>query len=420
MKKLSFNSFLDRYKVFSIFLLYALPAALVTGPFFSDLLLSLIGLFFLLYSLKKKLWNYYKNLFVIFFTFFYLWLIIRSLFSQEIIYSLEGTLFYFRYLFFSLGVFYLFNNVPNLARNLGLSIFLTLLIVGADGYFQWITGFNIFGWTAAGRADRLASFFGDELILGGYLARLTPLALGLLIYAYKPTKIKVSIGLFFLIYIDVLIFGSGERAAFFFITLFSLLLIFLSNTYKIYRLITFLVSSSIIAIVIMLVPVSNSKVKETLDQATTNTVVPYAPYSPLHEEHYIVAFKIFNDNPIFGQGPNMFDILCLEDRYYYSVEGCTSHPHNSYIQLLAELGIVGFLFLFLAFIVVSLVLFRHFLGIIKITNYKLPEYMIFLLSGLFIMLWPLIPTGSFYNNWTNVMYYLPVGFILHYFYKDKV
>ena len=420
MKKLNFNSFLDGYKIFSVFLLCALPVTLLTGPFLSDLSLSLIGLFFLLYSLKNRLWNYYKNIFVILFSLFYFWLIIRSLFSLEIIYSLEGTLFYFRYLFFSLGVFYLFNSMPDLAKKLGLSIFITLLLVGADGYFQWITGFNIFGWTAAGRTDRLASFFGDELILGGYLARLTPVGLGLLVYAYKPTKIKITLGLFFLIYIDVLIFGSGERAAFFFITLFSFLLIFLSNNYKIYRLVTFLISSIIITSVTLLVPASNLKVKETLSQATTNTVVPYAPYSPLHEEHYIVAFKIFKDNPVFGQAPNMFDILCLEKKYYYSVEGCTSHPHNSYIQLLAETGIIGFCFLLLSFLTVSFILFRHFLGIVKINNYKLPEYMIFLLSGLFIMLWPLIPTGSFFNNWTNVMYYLPVGFVLHFFYKNRV
>ena len=36
------------------------------------------------------------------------------------------------------------------------------------------------------------------------------------------------------------------------------------------------------------------------------------------------------------------------------------------------------------------------------------------------MTWPLIPTGSFFNNWTNVMYYFPVGFVLNYFYKTKV
>ena len=43
-----------------------------------------------------------------------------------------------------------------------------------------------------------------------------------------------------------------------------------------------------------------------------------------------------------------------------------------------------------------------------------------LFAAIFIATWPLIPTGSFFNNWTNVMYYLPVGFVLHFFYKDKI
>ena len=39
---------------------------------------------------------------------------------------------------------------------------------------------------------------------------------------------------------------------------------------------------------------------------------------------------------------------------------------------------------------------------------------------LFTFTWPLIPTGSFYSNYTNVFYYLPVGFVLNYFYGHKL
>lgn len=407
------------HKNFFSSLVYLLPLALLTGPFIPDLFLSLVGLYFLILSLTNKLWNYYKNPFVYIFTIFYFYLIIRSIFSSEIFYSLQGCLFYCRYLFFSLAVFYFYKNIQNFGRNLGLITFITLIVVGLDAYIQWIFGSNIFGWST-GRPDRLAGFFRDELIIGGYLARLTPLCLGLLICSLKITRTKLLIGLFFLIFIDVITFGSGERAAFFFITLFSILLIFLSNNYKLYRLLTFIVSCILIVIVTYTVPASNEKVRETLNQTTTNTIVPLAPYSPLHEEHYIVGLKMFNDNLIFGKGPNMFDILCKKAEYYHSPGGCTTHPHNSYIQLLSETGIVGTSFLVLAFLVLSFLLFKHFLGILGIINYNLPDHIVFFLAGLFIMTWPLIPTGSFFNNWTNVMYYFPVGFVLYYFYKDKV
>ena len=407
------------HKNFFSSLVYLLPLALLTGPFIPDLFLSLVGLYFLILSISNRLWNYYKNPFVYIFTIFYFYLIVRSIFSTEIFYSLQGCLFYCRYLFFSLAIFYFYKNIKNFGRNLGVITFITLIVVGLDAYIQWIFGSNIFGWST-GRPDRLAGFFRDELIIGGYLARLTPLCLGLLICSLKITRTKLLIGLSFLIFIDVITFGSGERAAFFFITLFSILLIFLSNNYKLYRLLTFITSCILIVIVTYTVPASNEKVRETLNQTTTNTIVPLAPYSPLHEEHYIVGLKMFNDNLIFGKGPNMFDILCKKTEYYHSPGGCTTHPHNSYIQLLSETGIIGASFLVLAFLAVSFLLFKHFLGLLGIINYNLPDHMVFLLAGLFIMTWPLIPTGSFFNNWTNVMYYFPVGFVLYYFYKDKV
>ena len=142
---MNLDNFFKGYKNFSTFLLYLLPVTLITGSFLSDLSLSIIGLFFLTYSIKEKLWHYYKNPFVYLFSLFYLFLLFRSFFSTNIYYSLEACLFYFRYLFFSLGIFYLFKNNTKLANNLGLIIFFTLSIVLFDGYYQWITGYNIFG-----------------------------------------------------------------------------------------------------------------------------------------------------------------------------------------------------------------------------------------------------------------------------------
>ena len=293
-----------------------------------------------------------------------------------------------------------------------------MLIVGIDGYYQWIFGENIFGWKLNNQ-DRLAGFFRNEKIIGGYLARLIPLCLGLLIYSISLNHTKLLIGLAFLIFIDVLTFGSGERSAFFFIILFSLTIIFLSNNFKFVRLISFIVSAIIIIIISIYVPISNQKVIDTLHAVSSNNLTSLAPYSPLHEQHYIIGLKMFKANPLFGQAPNMFDVLCQKEEFNY-LEGCTNHPHNSYIQLLAETGLVGFMFLFFAFVTISIILLRHFLGILKISNYNLPDYMIFLLAGMFFMTWPLIPTGSFFNNWTNVMYYLPVGFILSYYYNSKL
>ena len=45
------------------YLIVFLPIALVTGPFLSDLSVSLISIIFLYMSFKDKLYKYYQNIF---------------------------------------------------------------------------------------------------------------------------------------------------------------------------------------------------------------------------------------------------------------------------------------------------------------------------------------------------------------------
>ena len=53
--------------------------------------------------------------------------------------------------------------------------------------------------------------------------------------------------------------------------------------------------------------------------------------------------KIFKDNPIFGQGPKAFRMLCKKKDFF--VPGaCTTHPHNTILQILSEIGLVGIVF----------------------------------------------------------------------------
>ncbi len=42
-----------------------------------------------------------------------------------------------------------------------------------------------------------------------------------------------------------------------------------------------------------------------------------------------------------------------------------------------------------------------------------------LMASFLITLWPIIPTGNFFHNWLNVIFYLPVGFFIWTIEKEK-
>ena len=262
----------------------------------------------------------------------------------------EGSIFYFRYIFFSLGVWHIYKNYSNLAKHLSYSIILFVFLATLDGYLQFFIGKNIFGWESAWRGMRLAGFFKDELILGSYVTKYAPIGVALFLMSHEISKKNFLFLILFLMAVEILSFISGERAAFFHITLFSILVVILSNRFRLFRLISFILSCIIIFFLL-----SNSKALQersytTLDQVSA-VKLKYMPYSPGHEKIYITALKMFKNNPIFGQGTNLFRHLCSKEDYFLDGEPeCHSQPHNMYIQLLAENGLIGFLFLIIWFL----------------------------------------------------------------------
>ena len=118
---------------------------------------------------------------------------------------------------------------------------------------------------------------------------------------------------------------------------------------------------------------------------------------------------------IFCHGPKMFRKLCQLEKY--NPDGCSTHPHNIYIQLLSETGLIGTFFILSLF---SFILFIFIYNIAKFFNIKivqnqfiLTDPKVCLLASFFVTLWPFVPTGNFFANWTNCIMYLPLGFYLY-------
>jgi O-antigen ligase len=122
---------------------------------------------------------------------------------------------------------------------------------------------------------------------------------------------------------------------------------------------------------------------------------------------------MFLDKPIFGHGPKMFRIICKDEKYAIGISPCDNHPHNFYVQLLAETGIIGFSFLFSTFAYVLYCAYRQFKSIVLKQKRYLTDYQVCLLAGILITVWPLTTNGNFFHNWLMIVYSLPVGFYLH-------
>ena len=203
-EKLNFKSSIVN---FSSFLLCLVPLALLSGPFFPDLFISIISILFLSVAIRDGEWLYFKNKFFICFMVFYLYITFRSIFSSDIITSFESSLFYFRFGLFALAVWYLIENNKNLIKIFTITFLLTFIIALVDGYMQFFFSEGIFSISAPG--SRLTLLMNDKLILGGYLSRLFPLIIGLLIYNFSAKKINLFICAALLILADVLVYLTG-------------------------------------------------------------------------------------------------------------------------------------------------------------------------------------------------------------------
>ena len=422
-KSLLFDRFYSLDVLFFSILLILTPIALITGPALADIFISMIALYFLIVSIYQKKWFYYKNPIFFGFILFSLYGFIRSIFSDLPIESLTtgGSIFYFRYIFFAIGVWYLLDMNPHLSKCLLNISILCILVVSIDGIYQYFFEVNILG-NEKHQYDRLTGLFGDEPIIGRYVAYLSMFTFALIYQNYKKTKTVLLTSVIFLMISEVLVFLSGERTPLFYLIFFTILILIFSSSIRLYRLISLLLSCILIFIFISINPNSKTRIFDLTKSQLKQTQMPYLPYSGHHEEHYVSALKMLDDNPIFGIGTNLFRYKCSYPKYEYKkiVGSCSTHPHNFYIQVLAELGIVGFLFLVSFFSYLLFIILRQFILLIRSRTDKLMPFEVFLYSLiLFVYWWPIIPHMSLYNNWNNVLMMLPLGFLMRYLYGSS-
>jgi O-antigen ligase len=411
MKKIT-NAQQDSFFLNNISIICAcMVPLLVTGPFLPDLVVSSLSLWFLFYSLKHKIYKIYKNIYFYFFIAFCLVCILSSILSDNIFISLRNSLFYVRIGVFALLISYLIEQNKKILNYFYYAFLVTFSSLVIDGYFQFFQGVNLFGFKI-GENYRVSSFFGEELILGSYLARLYPLFFAIFVVRSNKSLWEIIFVSILFILIDVLIFFSGERASFILFNLSTIFVIIFITNYKWLRVGVFIISLFVITILL----INDEKLYDRyivspkrslgLDSSTSERYF----FSPGHDSLIRTSWKMFLDKPILGQGPKLYKIKSYDPKYQTGISPHHPHPHNFYIQLLAETGIIGFSFLAGLFCYFIYLTVKHIFVYFIYKKKWLSDYQVCLLSGLLITIWPLTTNGSIFTNHLMLFYSLQIGF----------
>ena len=409
-----------------------LPLFLIIGPAISDISIVLISTIFIYIAFKDQKLFYFNNWYFIFFFICCLFLILLSLNSENIKLSLGSSLFYVRFGFFTLAIAYLVNN-KNFIKYFTYCLLICFFILFFDAIIEFIFSFNFLyfiNFKLESSQGRVSSLFGDEHILGSYLVRLLPISILLILINFKTKKYFNYFFSIFITFVSIVVFVSGERTAFFMLILVIILMFILIKNIRKNLVITIL---PMIFIIISLI-YSNPTIKNRMINLTFNQLISDEAksinlninfFSVQHEVIYKTSFKIFRDNTLLGIGPKSFRNICKNSKYHSfteedrSINGCQTHPHNTYVQFLVETGIFGFCLITFIFLIICFQIIKSLKNINKTLN---NEELINILSliSIFVNLWPLMPNGNFFNNWLSIIFYIPIGFYFSQRIKNKL
>ena len=396
------------FKILKI-LFYLIPISLIIGNAALNINTAfiIINLIFISFF-DENFYTKYRKIFLLF-LFFFILLFINLFFSISKINSLIASLGIIRYFFLMIALLYCIENDHFFLEKFSKFLFFLLSFVAFDTIIQYFFGKDIFGIeNTSSHGQRLNGPFGDEYVVGSYLSKFIFFSL---IYFLLKNKNFIYVFIY-LTFILIIIFLSKERMAS--LMILSTSLIFLSFTTKINfknKIIFLMVFSIIVSLLVYF----NKSIK---DHLVIRSMQQLHITSNLNDEnkniffkdsqwgaHFITAYHIFKENPLIGSGVKTFRIECGKDKYN-NIDSkkknlrCNTHPHNIYLEILSETGLI----LFLPFVIINLfVIFKLLFKFFKETKNNLT---LIIICNFIMLFFPLQTSGSFFSTWNGFYYWI--------------
>jgi len=402
---------LDR---FSFFLLSTFPLSLIAGNLFINAFIFLFSINFFLNFRENQ--TIIKNQIFYLMIFFFISLIINVVFSTDPLNSLPRAVKILLIIFFIFEIKRLIQNYKsNYIKHIFFSWSCIFFAVLVDIIFEVILGHNMIGNTSY-MPGRIASFFGDELVVGAFFHGFV---LFFLSYCFLELKPRNNVLIFLILGTLLISFLIGERTNF--IKSFISIIIFVSLVIKI----DFkkkIGGLTLIFMVIFAFIYFNPAYKlRFVDQL--KPLFSINGYSNFLKEtqygaHRNASVKIFKENLYFGVGIKNFRNESSKQKYENKEYKKTdlrqsTHPHQIHHEFLSETGLFGY---------ISFLLFIFFSLWLGIKNYLKEKNLYQLSSIIFIMmtLMPILTSGSFLSTFTSGIFWLNYAIMVSFIQKNKV
>ena len=302
----------------------------------------------------------------------------------------------------------------------------SVLFVSIDIIIQYLFGQSLFGYEGVSR--RMSGPFGDELVAGSYIARFSLFYIfSFFIFGFlKNIEFKRKFFIFCITNL-ILILGmilAGNRIPFLiflFIALFSLIIL---RNYRIYFFSFLIIAISCISIlknydeeilkhyggfqtqiIYLLKPLSEenkvlfeNKSELTIDEKSYSFSYKGESYitKSVHAKEFYTGYKTWLQKKFFGGGLKSFRCNCPK-----IFINCNANPHNYYLEILSDLGIVGFL-----------IIISFFFVVLRESYYSKKIIVLPFLLILFGELFPLKTTGSFFGTANSTFILLQISLII--------